>query len=77
MTDEEHRELAKVLNSVKGHVAVSNYQCELMDELYPTPKWKKHLSRLRTIHSTKDKRQEVLWVNYDIHRFKKPYTLFQ
>lgn len=76
MTDDEHRQLAKALNSVKGLVAISNYQCDLMDELYPVPKWKKHLGSLKTIHSTKDKRQEVLWVNYDIHNFKKAYTLF-
>lgn len=77
MSDDQHRRLAKVLNSVKGLVAISNYQCDLMDELYPIPKWKKHRSPLRTIHSTKDKRQEVLWVNYDIHSFKNSNTLFQ
>ena len=77
MTDEEHRQLAKVLNSVKGRVAISNYPCDLMDELYASPKWKKHLSPLKTIHSTKDKRQEVLWVNYDILKLKNAYTLFQ
>jgi DNA adenine methylase len=77
MTDNEHRRLAEVLNSVKGLVALSNYQCALMDELYPSPKWKKHLSQIKTIHSTKDKRQEVLWVNYDIHKLKNVYTLFQ
>ncbi len=77
MSDDEHRRLAKVLNSAKGLVAISNYQCDLMDELYPAPKWKKHRSPLRTIHSTKDKRQEVLWVNYDIHSFKNSNTLFQ
>jgi DNA adenine methylase len=68
--------LAKVLNSIKGLVAISNYQCDLMDELYPAPKWKKHYSPLKTIHSTKDKRQEVLWVNYDINQFKNFKTLF-
>jgi DNA adenine methylase len=77
MTDDEHRQLANVLNSVKGLVAISNYQCDLMDEFYPTLKWKKHQGPLKTIHSTKDKRQEVLWVNYDIHKFKNSYTLFQ
>jgi DNA adenine methylase len=76
MIDDEHRELAKVLNSVKGLVAVSNYQCDLMDELYPAPKWKKHRSPHKTIHSTKDKRQEILWVNYDITKLKKGYSLF-
>jgi DNA adenine methylase len=77
MSDDEHRLLAKVLNAVKGFVGISNYQCDLMDEIYPAPKWKKHLSPLKTIHSTKDKRQEVLWVNYDIHKFKNWNILFQ
>ena len=77
MSDVEHRRLAEVLNSVKGLVAISNYQCDLMDDFYPGPKWKKHFSPLKTIHSTKDKRQEVLWVNYDIHKFWNTNTLFQ
>jgi DNA adenine methylase len=65
MTDQEHRELAAVLNEAQGLVAISNYDCELMGELYPRPKWRKHVSPARTIHSTKDKRVEVLWTNYD------------
>lgn len=65
MTDDEHRELARVLNSVRGRVAISNYQCELMDELYPAHKWKKHVASAKTIHSTKGKRAEALWTNYD------------
>lgn len=66
MTDEHHVELAAVLNVVKGKVAVSNYECELFDRLFPSPKWRMHKSPPKTIHSTKDKRQEVLWTNYDI-----------
>lgn len=77
MSDDEHRQLALVLNTAKGLVAVSNYQCDLMDEIYTAPKWKKHLSPIKTIHFTKDKRQEVLWVNYDIYKFKNTNTLFQ
>jgi DNA adenine methylase len=82
MTDREHRELAEVLSSVKGLVAISNYDCKLMNELYPSEKWMKHLSSARTIHSTKDKRTEVLWTNYDpksvaIHRHRQsPLGLF-
>jgi len=76
LSNDEHSKLSKVLNSVSGLVAISNYQCNLMDELYPSPKWKKHFSPLKTIHSTKDKRQEVLWVNYDIHKLKDRGTFF-
>jgi DNA adenine methylase len=65
MTDDEHRDLARVLSSVQGRVAISNYGCDLMDELYPAPKWKKHVAPEKTIHSTKGKRAEALWTNYD------------
>lgn len=65
MTNQEHAELAKLLNSVRGKVAVSNYQCELMDKLYPSPKWYKTVSDARTNHATKGTRVEVLWTNYD------------
>ena len=53
MSDNEHRELAKALNAAEGMVAISNYQCDLMDELYPSPKWYKVTGPKRTIHSTK------------------------
>jgi DNA adenine methylase len=66
MNDSAHRELATALNNAKGLVAISNYECELMDELYPSGKWTKIYGPEKTIHSTKDKRVEVLWVNYEI-----------
>lgn len=65
MTDGEHKKLADTLNGVKGKVALSNYDCELMNRLYPEPKWRKFYAPERTIHSTKGKRAEVLWANYD------------
>ena len=66
MTDYQHTELAKVLNKVQGAVAISNYHCELMDKLYPAPKWRKTVAGTRTNHSTKGQRTEVLWTNYDL-----------
>jgi DNA adenine methylase len=69
MTNQEHAELATLLNEVRGLVAVSNYQCDLMDKLYPPPKWFKTFSGERTNHATKGTRIEVLWTNYD------PYTM--
>lgn len=71
MTDVQHRTLADVLNSVQGMVALSNYQATILDQLYPAPKWHKTVSRARTNHSTKDKRVEVLWTNYDLHKIKQ------
>lgn len=78
MSDHDHKELAETLNSIEGFIAISNYDCELMEKLYPANKWKKIYSPEKTIHSTKDVRQEVLWVNYNIEELKSKngYTLF-
>jgi len=67
MTDNEHIELANVLNNINGKVAISNYECKLMDELYTAPKWKKQLGPEKIIHSTKEMRREVLWTNYELN----------
>ena len=71
MTDRQHGELAAVLNAVQGQVALSNYQAPLLDQLYPASKWYKTITRERTVHSTKDKRVEILWTNYDPHRITR------
>lgn len=71
MNDRQHRELAAVLNRVQGMVALSNYQADILDELYPAPKWHKFVTSPRTVHSTKDKRVEVLWTNYNPHNITR------
>ncbi len=78
MENHEHKELAKILSSIEGLAAISNYECELMEELYPASKWKKIYSPQKTTNSTKDIRQEVLWVNYDVEvlKSKSNYSLF-
>ena len=63
MTDDEHRELARVLHRVKGKVALSSYHCDLMDELYGD--WRYLEAPVKNCHSVKTPRTEVLWVNYD------------
>ncbi len=62
MTDEEHTALAKVLNRVKGKVAISGYRCDLMDTLYKD--WQCVESPAKKCHSVKQLRVESLWVNY-------------
>ncbi|QOV22645.1 DNA adenine methylase [Anabaenopsis elenkinii] len=64
MTDDEHRELAGVLRSVKGKVALSGYDCTLMQQLYDD--WICIKAPQKQCHSVKELRQEVLWVNYDL-----------
>jgi DNA adenine methylase len=77
MTDTDHRNLAIILNSVQGLVAISNYQCDLMEELYPAAKWIKTIAPEKTIHSTKDKRVEALWTNYDPYAQKGVLRLLE
>ena len=76
MSDEEHVQLASILNKVEGKVAISNYDCQLMDDLYPKAKWTKIMGEKKTIHSTKDTRQEVLWINYPLITEQKQIDLF-
>jgi DNA adenine methylase len=81
MQNADHVVLAKTLNSVDAMVAISNYDCDLMNDLYPSSRWYKHYSPEKTIHSTKDKRQEVLWVNYAVEEIaakqNRLQTLFE
>ena len=75
MTDAQHRELADTLNAALGMVAFSNYDCSLLNNLYPSDRWFKHVLPPKTNHSTKDKRVEVLWTNYrpeEITSIKRP-----
>lgn len=71
MNENEHREFAKVANECEGMVAVSGYDHPLMDELFKPGKWFKTFGPDKTIHSTKGKRSEVLWTNYNPEQPKK------
>lgn len=64
MTDDQHRALANVLRNVEGKVALSGYQCELMEELYGD--WRRVESEERIVHSVKSLRKEILWTNYNL-----------
>ncbi len=69
MTDQEHVELAAILRSVQGKVAVSGYRSPLMDRLYAD--WRCIEGPAKKAHSTntrpdgkKQERAEALWINY-------------
>ncbi len=62
---EQHKAFADVVRVCKAKVAVSGYDHPLMDELFDPAQWTKTLGQDRTIHSTKGKRQEVLWTNFE------------
>lgn len=62
MSDEEHRELAEVLKQCDGKVAISSYECDIMDELYGD--WRKSKEKEKKTHTGKANRQECIWMNY-------------
>ncbi len=64
MTNDQHTGLAEVLNSAKGKIAISNYDCDLYRKLFPESGWHK-FSIETTNHATKGRRTECLWCNYD------------
>lgn len=64
MTDQEHEDLAKVLHGIQGKVAISGYQCSLMEKLYSD--FYRFDATTQKCHSTKDDRQEILWSNYKL-----------
>ncbi len=59
MTDDEHRELAETLRSLKGMVVLSGYDCELYKELFAD--WQR--TTKETLADGARKRVEVLWLN--------------
>lgn len=71
MDEKQHREFAHAVNQCKGKVAVSGYDHPIMNEIFPSNLWYKTLGIDKTIHSTKDKRQEVLWTNYNPTNFER------
>ncbi len=69
MSNEDHYELANVLHSVAGKVALSSYDCDLMNSLYKD--WRKIAAPFKNCHSVKTPRREVLWINYDLEEINE------
>lgn len=65
MDEEEHRELASVLHQCDGKVAISNYESELLRELYPD--WTVIIDeeRASVSSSRSTSNAEILIMNYD------------
>jgi len=62
MTDNDHCELAEVLNAVEGRAVVSGYRTPMYDTLFRS--WHRIDAPLKTINSSKGERQESLWFNF-------------
>lgn len=68
MTDEQHKELATLLNSVEAMVVVSGYDCELYQELYRG--WEK-LQWRSLINGAKGSATETLWISPSCTNFNQ------
>lgn len=62
MTETQHWELAETVAQCEGKVAVSGYRCDPMDTWYKG--WRRFDTPMKSIHSTKQLRQESVWMNY-------------
>ena len=62
MTDQDHIELAAVLNRIRGRAVLSGYRTELYDDLFSD--WERIDAKKRNCHSVRKPRQESAWVNF-------------
>lgn len=62
MTDNQHRDLAKALQKIKGRAILSGYRTDLYDDLYAN--WRRVDAPERLCHSVRKPRQESLWLNF-------------
>ncbi len=62
MTDQDHVELAAVLNRIRGRAVLSGYRTELYDDLYGD--WTRVDAEERTCHSVRKPRRESVWRNF-------------
>ncbi|WP_161987581.1 DNA adenine methylase [Arcticibacter tournemirensis] len=63
MSNEDHCELSAELHNTDAFVAVSGYDCELMNSLYGD--WFLHKAPVSKRNISKSDRQECLWTNYN------------
>lgn len=69
MSDFDHRKLAEKLRNVNGLVALSSYDCDMINELYAGWQVYKEKAKLSNLNRLK-LRQECLYTNYDIHELQ-------
>lgn len=80
-TEDDHRDLAEMLNDIKGYAMVSYYEVPILDELYPTDTWDRQYKegvkgsqyyygddKKKLRNSKKDRSMELLLLNYKSKR---------
>ncbi len=62
MTDNDHRDLARVLHRIEGRAVLSGYRSVLYEELFAD--WNRVDAPEKLCNSSKEKRTESLWMNF-------------
>lgn len=62
MTDDDHRELAEVLQGIEGKAMVSGYKSDLYDEIFKG--WNRIEDEPYMSPTSKTVKQECIWLNY-------------
>lgn len=62
MTNEQHADLAYLLNGIRGRAVVSGYRNSLYDKIYK--EWNRIDAKEKICNSSKTLRQECLWLNF-------------
>ena len=70
MSDDDHRELARTLRRVKGRAVLSGYRSPLYEDLFGD--WRRVDADEKVCNSSKGKRQESLWMNFDPAPISEP-----
>ena len=63
MSDDDHRELAGLLQHIKGRAVLSGYRSPLYDELFAG--WHRVDADEKLCNSSKGRRRESLWMNFE------------
>jgi DNA adenine methylase len=65
-TDQDHRELAFLLNRIQGKAIVSYYYEPILDELYSSWRQETYVATKQVVNGTSCKAEELLLMNFDL-----------
>lgn len=72
-TNQDHEDLAGIVNGIKGKAMLSSYDCNLINDLYPAEKWTKIKFPVKKNNIRSGEVQECIWINYELDT---PLNLF-
>ena len=68
-TDQDHEDLAELLNNIKGKAMISGYECPIMNKLYKG--WYTQKFSIKYNNIRNQRVQEIVWMNYDPYKNKR------